>query len=80
MIEKIHLFDMDVAASEYGERCQFRESDVFTPGDSLLILDVDGFKIGICICFDIRYEELGRIYRNNGDEPEVHFTAARHDR
>lgn len=57
---------MDVKESKYGERCQFKESDVFTPGDSLTILDVDGFKIGICICFDIRFEELGRIYRSEG--------------
>lgn len=63
---QIHLFDMDVEASEHGDAVKFKESDVFTPGDSLTILDVEGFKIGICICFDIRFEELGRIYRKNG--------------
>lgn len=64
---------MDVEESEYGGRCQFKESDVFTPGDSLTILDVDGFKIGICICFDIRFEELGRIYRGKGSLCPINF-------
>lgn len=57
----MHLFDIDV---EGGIR--FRESDVLSAGNELTIINLDGFKIGIGICYDIRFEELARIYRNKG--------------
>jgi len=58
---KIHLFDIDVK----GGIC-FKESDVLSPGNQLVFLSVNDFKIGIGICYDIRFEELARIYRNKG--------------
>lgn len=42
-------------------------------GNTLAMLNLDGFKIGIGICYDIRFEELARIYRNNGNQPFYHF-------
>lgn len=60
---KIHLFDIDVKGG-----IKFKESDVLSPGNSLTVIDVDGIKIGLGICYDIRFEELARLYRNKGCE------------
>lgn len=58
---QMHLFDIDVKGG-----IRFKESDVLSAGNKLTILNLDGFKIGIGICYDIRFDELARIYRNNG--------------
>ncbi|XP_058812739.1 omega-amidase NIT2-like [Topomyia yanbarensis] len=58
---KIHLFDIDIPGG-----ITFRESDVLTGGEQLAVIPVDGAKIGIGICYDIRFDELARIYRNQG--------------
>ncbi len=55
--DKIHLFDaaVDDKASSY------KESDFIEPGDlSFKIIDVDGFKVGLSICYDLRFPELYR--------------------
>lgn len=57
----MHLFDIDVKGG-----IRFKESDVLAAGNALTILNVDGFKIGVGICYDIRFDELARIYRNKG--------------
>lgn len=57
----MHLFDIDVKGG-----IRFKESDVLSPGNSLAILNVDNVKIGLGICYDIRFDELARIYRNKG--------------
>ncbi|XP_076482460.1 omega-amidase NIT2-like isoform X1 [Bombus vancouverensis nearcticus] len=56
---KVHLFDIDIP-----NKITFRESDSLSPGNSLTTFDVKGCKIGIGICYDIRFEEMARIYRN----------------
>ncbi|XP_068987923.1 katanin p60 ATPase-containing subunit A-like 2 isoform X1 [Bombus flavifrons] len=56
---KVHLFDIDIP-----NKITFRESDSLSPGNSLTMFDVKGCKIGIGICYDIRFEEMARIYRN----------------
>ncbi|XP_011253132.1 omega-amidase NIT2 [Camponotus floridanus] len=58
---KMHLFDIDIKG-----KFTFRESDSLSPGNSLAIFEVKGCKIGIGICYDIRFEELARLYRNKG--------------
>ncbi|XP_020284700.1 nitrilase and fragile histidine triad fusion protein NitFhit-like [Pseudomyrmex gracilis] len=58
---KLHLFDIDIKG-----KITFRESDSLSPGNSLTIFEAKGCKIGIGICYDIRFEELARIYRNRG--------------
>ncbi|XP_076482629.1 omega-amidase NIT2-A-like isoform X1 [Bombus vancouverensis nearcticus] len=55
----VHLFDIDIP-----NKITFRESDSLSPGNSLTTFDVKGCKIGIGICYDIRFEEMARIYRN----------------
>lgn len=46
---------------------------MMSSGNTLAMLNLDGFKIGIGICYDIRFEELARIYRNNGNQSFYHF-------
>ncbi|KAL6426278.1 hypothetical protein ACFW04_009061 [Cataglyphis niger] len=58
---KMHLFDIDIK-----DKITFRESDSLSPGNSLTILEAKGCKIGIGICYDIRFEEMARLYRNRG--------------
>lgn len=62
----MHLFDIDVTGG-----IRFKESEVLSAGDKLAIINLDGFKIGIGICYDIRFEELARIYRNKGMSSEI---------
>lgn len=58
---KMHLFDIDVKG-----KITFMESDVLTAGDNVTIADTEFGKIGIGICYDIRFPELARIMVENG--------------
>lgn len=52
---KIHLFDVEVPGAE------FRESDAVEPGDEVVVVDVDDLRLGLSICYDVRFPELYRI-------------------
>lgn len=58
---KMHLFDIDVKG-----KITFKESDVLTPGNEFTIADTEFGKIGIGICYDIRFPELARIMAQDG--------------
>ena len=58
---KMHLFDIDVK-----DRITFKESDVLTAGDEFTIAETKFGKIGIGICYDVRFVELARIMVENG--------------
>ncbi|XP_002045425.2 omega-amidase NIT2 [Drosophila sechellia] len=60
---KMHLFDIDVKGG-----IRFKESETMSAGNDFTIINVDGHKIGIGICYDIRFEEMARLYRNAGCE------------
>ncbi|MGN7940219.1 carbon-nitrogen hydrolase family protein [Virgibacillus sp. 6R] len=53
---KMHLFDIDVAG-----RQRFKESDTLTAGNEITVFDTEFGKIGLCICYDIRFPELSRL-------------------
>lgn len=57
--DKIHLFDAMVEDSQG----QYRESDTFEPGDSLVTLDTPAGRLGLAICYDLRFPELFRQLR-----------------
>ncbi len=61
--KKIHLFDIDVKDKIY-----FKESDTLTPGNKLTVIDTNSKigKIGIGICYDIRFPELSRLMTLEG--------------
>lgn len=60
---KMHLFDIDVKG-----KITFKESDVLTAGDDFTIADTDFGRIGIGICYDVRFVELARIMAEKGAE------------
>lgn len=58
---KVHLFDIDIRG-----RQTFKESDTLTAGDSETVFDTEFGKMGVMLCFDIRFPELSRIMVNDG--------------
>ena len=52
---KAHLFDIDVAGGQ-----RFRESDTLSPGNAITTFETEFGTMGLCICFDLRFEELAR--------------------
>ena len=58
---KMHLFDIDVKG-----KITFKESDVLTAGDEFTVADTEFGKIGIGICYDVRFPELARIMVEKG--------------
>ena len=53
---KMHLFDIHVDGGQ-----QFRESDTLTPGNDVTVFDTEFGRMGLCICYDIRFPELARL-------------------
>ncbi|CAI0401353.1 unnamed protein product [Linum tenue] len=58
---KIHLFDIDIPG-----KITFIESETLTAGDTPTIVDTEVGRIGIGICYDIRFQELAMIYAARG--------------
>ncbi|KAJ5534748.1 hypothetical protein N7527_001002 [Penicillium freii] len=59
---KMHLFDIDIP-----DGMSFRESDTLSPGNKITVVDLDGYgKIGIGICYDMRFAELSTIAARKG--------------
>ena len=58
---KAHLFDIDVKGGQ-----RFRESDTFTAGEGPTVFDTPWGKLGVCICFDIRFPLFIRKYADLG--------------
>ena len=63
--EKNHLY------SYYG--CN--EGSYITAGKSPVLVELDGIKIGISICYDIRFPEIYRAYRKAGADIMVNMAA-----
>jgi predicted amidohydrolase len=53
--DKIHMFDVDVSPEE-----TYRESDGFRPGTRAAIAETPWGKLGLTICYDIRFPHLYR--------------------
>ena len=54
---KTHLFDIDIPG-----KIKFIESDVLSPGNKVTIVDLPEYgKIGLAICYDVRFPELAMI-------------------
>lgn len=60
---KIHLFDVDIPGG-----AQLRESDATAGGDELVVVDTPLAKLGLSICYDVRFPELYRELTRQGAE------------
>jgi deaminated glutathione amidase len=68
---KIHLFDVEVGGVVY------RESESEEPGDEAVVADVEEWKLGLSVCYDVRFPELYRILALEGAQlvtVPAHFT------
>jgi deaminated glutathione amidase len=57
---KINLFESEVGAPP------IKESDYFQAGDELALVDINTWRVGLTICFDLRFPELFGEYRRAG--------------
>ena len=61
---KIHLFDVDIPGGAV-----LRESDATCAGQERVVVDIDGAKVGLSICYDVRFPELYRaLVKQHGAE------------
>lgn len=58
---KVHLFDIDIKGGQ-----TFKESDTLTAGDHDTVFNTEFGKMGVMLCFDIRFPELARMMVNDG--------------
>ncbi|PIH05678.1 carbon-nitrogen hydrolase family protein [Clostridium combesii] len=66
---KVHLFDIDVKGG-----VTFKESDTLTAGNKITLFNTPWGKLGVMICYDIRFPELSRIMAVKG--AKIIFTPA----
>ena len=52
--DKIHLFDVEVGDAQGS----YRESATFEPGDAVVCVDTPVGRVGLSICYDLRFPEL----------------------
>lgn len=58
---KIHLFDIAIKG-----KFSFKESATFSPGSQITVFDTPFGRLGVAICFDIRFPELFRLMALQG--------------
>jgi len=55
---KIHLFDVDVANEDDSTQEKYRESDTYEAGKDIVVIDTPFGKIGMSVCYDLRFPML----------------------
>jgi predicted amidohydrolase len=61
--DKIHMFDVDLAAGE-----SYRESSQFRPGQETVVVETPFARVGLTICYDLRFPALYRALAQAGAE------------
>ena len=59
--DKIHLFDVDLATGE-----SWRESAVYRPGEKVAAVETPWGRMGLSVCYDLRFPDLYRALTNAG--------------
>jgi deaminated glutathione amidase len=54
--DKIHMFDVDLGNGE-----TYRESKLYRPGGSAVAVDLPWTRLGVTVCYDIRFPQLFRV-------------------
>lgn len=60
LYDKIHLFDCDLPDRSYHESARIQ------PGKQPCLVDLEGWRLGLSICYDLRFPELYRHYAAHG--------------
>ena len=60
--DKLHLFDVDVADN----RGRYRESDDYAHGEQVVVADTPVGRLGLTVCYDLRFPELYSELRKAG--------------
>lgn len=60
---KIHLFDIQTP-----DGMRYGESEAVAPGNATTVVDIGGLKLGLAICYDLRFPELFQQLRRDGAE------------
>lgn len=77
--DKIHMFDVNVSATEV-----YRESEGYRPGTQAVVADTPFAKVGMTVCYDVRFPALYRRLAQAGAQiitvPAAfnHITGAAH--
>ncbi|HLB56761.1 MAG TPA: carbon-nitrogen hydrolase family protein [Coxiellaceae bacterium] len=61
--DKIHLFDVTISETE-----SYKESDTTEPGNDIIVVDTPVGKLGLSVCYDIRFPGLFTQLMNDGAE------------
>ncbi|OSX64712.1 hypothetical protein POSPLADRAFT_1044185 [Postia placenta MAD-698-R-SB12] len=61
MHRKVHLFDIDIPG-----KITFKESETLTGGTTMNYFDTEFARIGLGICYDVRFPELAMTYARKG--------------
>lgn len=61
--QKIHLFDVTLPSGD-----QMRESRSTMPGQTAVVVDIEGYKVGLSVCYDLRFPALFAELRRRGAE------------
>ena len=59
--DKIHMFDVDLAGGE-----SYRESNSYRPGELAMIADLPWGRLGLTVCYDLRFPALYRALAEAG--------------
>jgi|SRR5579871_2006137 predicted amidohydrolase len=59
--DKIHMFDVDLAEGE-----SYRESRHYRPGDLAVVADLPWGRLGVTVCYDLRFPALYRALAEAG--------------
>lgn len=62
--DKLHLFDVEVGDA----RGRYRESADYDAGDALVVVDTPVGRLGLTVCYDLRFPELYSALRERGAE------------
>jgi predicted amidohydrolase len=62
--DKLHLFDVDVTDN----RGRYRESDDYAHGSNVVVADTPVGRLGLSVCYDLRFPELYTALREAGAE------------
>ena len=61
--DKIHLFDVNLPSGE-----TYRESNTVAPGDDAVVASLPWARIGLSVCYDLRFPQLYRALAKAGAE------------